>query len=611
MELEQQLAKQIFDAIREEDEQKLMDALTRGPRLDLPDPADENHKYHGATPFLYAIDRGWELGCKLLLKNGANQNEADNYGANAMHCIAWQNFLNQEQRSIALFLLKHGIEVDAVTGEDRPDDLCGVTPLTVAAFNGNSYAVDLLLRQGAAVNWLDTDGRTALFHAVRVLYLDVVRTLLARGADTNIMDHSEYITPIMIAVMYMSYEASELLLIAGANPNIRDIQMRNALHLLCYHANVHFENYSFSINEILLYSYDSIIATPAIRIRLANALIEHGVQLDARDWRDNTPLMLALDEDMFDMVQLLIEKGADTSYCTPAQLDLIGVITLPEDQQQYRPHLSHMLSAIAAGDESRVNILIQSGYDINSKTVNGHNALHYAMGYVTDENDAIVNALLNAGVEIDLQSEVSLRCLQRGSTALMFAAAANNLSSIGRLIQAGADINRRNSDGCTALFYAVKAAKIEALKLLLQQGADPNIKCMGSYTPLRVMVLLGCLDGATALLESGADPDDVNWKGTTALHAACDRIIIDSSLLPVSSALPDDENDVAFELRFQLVKLLVSHGANLNVRGSHGTPLSVALRNDFYSLAKLLLRLGADPMLCTVHQQSIIKQLLL
>ncbi len=618
MELEQQLAKQIFGALREEDEQKLMDVLTIGVALDVLDPEDGNHAYHGITPFLFAAGQGWEAGCRLLAEYGADVHETDNDGANAMHYLAWQSYPNQQHRKIALFLFEHGIAFDKATLPDDAGSRLGETPLMKAANSGSIWIVNLLLQRGAEVNRKDTSGGNALCHAIYNFHLDIVKTLLSFGAELNNVDNG-LCSPLQNVIEYLSYEAAVILLDAGADPNLCDSINQNALHVLCRQGTFNlYLGISFSVNDILRPSYDSIIATPTFQIRLANALIKQGVQLDAKDHKGNTPLMLAVNEDMYDMVRLLIEKGADTALCSPAQLEQIELITLPEDQQRNRPHLSHMLSAISAGDKNRVDILIQSGFDINTKTVNGHNALHYAVGYVSDENAKIVDALLVAGIEYDIVSysrsslNSAAKWLQRGSTSLMVAAANNNLVAVERLIMTGSDINRRNIDGNTALFYAARAANIEALKLLLQHGADANTKCMGSYTPLRVMVLLGSLEGVTALLQSGADPNLLNWQMLSALHAACARANIEKSLLPEGATpLSDDENSEAFELRFQFVKLLASHGADLNVGGRRNTPLSSALRNDFYSLAKVLLQLGADPSLCTVHQQSIIKQLLL
>ncbi len=634
MEPDEQLAKQLFDAIREEDEQKLTDALEKSVPLNVLDPVDDNHKYHEITAFLFAVSCGWEAGFRLLVVHGADLHEVDYDGTNAMHCISWRAYANQEVKNIALLLLDHGIAFDAPTKADDTTNRTGQTPLMFAAASGNNWGVNLLLQQGADVNRKDSSGGTALSHAAGRLHLDIVKTLLSYGADTNVEDDKIW-TPLQRVIKCLSYDAAEILLNAGADPNTTDYYRPNALHELCYQGIVYFGITGTFSNEILYPNYDNVIAGPSLQKRIAIALFEHGVQIDARDQKGNTPLMLALNQDMYDMVRLLIAKGADTTFCTPAQLDLIGVITLPEDQQYSSPHISHMLAAIAVGDTHRVDSLIQCGLDINSTTVNGHNALHYAVGYVSSDRERIVDVLLNAGIDYDARSypsdtrlETALNSqraaifgnlrlptgapMQRGSKPLMVAAAANNLYAIERLIQAGADINSKNADGNTALFFAARAANIDALKLLLQHGADANTICMSSYTPLRVMVYFGSLESVTALLQSGADPNQPGIYKRTALHAACVRSNIEKCLLPEGATpLSDDENNEAFELRFQFAKLLASHGADLNVGGTRNTPLYFALRNDFYSLAKLLLQLGADPSLCTVHQQSIIKQLLL
>ena len=186
MEFEQQLAKQLFDSIRAEDEQLLIDALERGAPLDALDPEDDINEYNGVTPFLYAVNRGWEAGCKLLFEYGADLHETDNNGANAMHYNAWQAYANQEQRNIALFLLEHGIAFDAATEADDTAMRMGKTPIMVAANWGNSWGVNLLLQQGAEVNRKDADECTALVHAARIFHLDIVKTLISHGADTAV-----------------------------------------------------------------------------------------------------------------------------------------------------------------------------------------------------------------------------------------------------------------------------------------------------------------------------------------------------------------------------------------------------------------------------------------
>jgi ankyrin repeat protein len=54
----------------------------------------------------------------------------------------------------------------------------GFTPLHIAALNGNSDMVNLLIRYGAFVETTDNDSNTALFHAIYSGILKVVKTFI-------------------------------------------------------------------------------------------------------------------------------------------------------------------------------------------------------------------------------------------------------------------------------------------------------------------------------------------------------------------------------------------------------------------------------------------------
>ncbi|MEG6586703.1 ankyrin repeat domain-containing protein, partial [Dendrosporobacter sp. 1207_IL3150] len=64
----------------------------------------------------------------------------------------------------------------------------GFTPLMAAASFGRVEVIDLLIRQGAAVNAKDRDEQTALMKAVRYNHTDAVKLLLQAGADLNTKD---------------------------------------------------------------------------------------------------------------------------------------------------------------------------------------------------------------------------------------------------------------------------------------------------------------------------------------------------------------------------------------------------------------------------------------
>src|SRR5262245_43212497 len=76
----------------------------------------------------------------------------------------------------------------------------GVTPMTLAAANGNAQMIALLLEAGADANVVDKQGETALMTATRVGNVDAVKTLLDHGAAIDARDPAFEQTALMIAV---------------------------------------------------------------------------------------------------------------------------------------------------------------------------------------------------------------------------------------------------------------------------------------------------------------------------------------------------------------------------------------------------------------------------
>ena len=76
---------------------------------------------------------------------------------------------------------------DALNAGANPDvhNEFGVTPLMLAALNGNAKITQMLLAAGAKVNLVDQEGWSALMKAVPGVNLVVVELLCQKGADTN------------------------------------------------------------------------------------------------------------------------------------------------------------------------------------------------------------------------------------------------------------------------------------------------------------------------------------------------------------------------------------------------------------------------------------------
>jgi ankyrin repeat protein len=131
-----------------------------------------------------------------------------------------------------------------------------------------------------------------------------------------------------------------------------------------------------------------------------------------------------------------------------------------------------------------------------------------------------------------------------GATAIMYAAANNDVELVRALIQAGANVTLTNQFGTSALTEAAIIGSAPIIDLLLKAGADPNTRNPEGETPLMAVARTGKVDAARRLVEAGADVNaKESFGGQTALMWA------------------------AAQSQPEMVKFLAANGADLNARG--------------------------------------------
>lgn len=129
---------------------------------------------------------------------------------------------------VMVLLLRHGALVD---GREGPED---ATPLLLAVQKNNIEAVRILLAAGADPNVRGDVGYSPLRWCAEHGYLEMARLLLLCGATKMIDDWGgdNAMTALGLAVRGLNVDMVKLLLAYGANPQARDIDECSPLDCL-------------------------------------------------------------------------------------------------------------------------------------------------------------------------------------------------------------------------------------------------------------------------------------------------------------------------------------------------------------------------------------------
>jgi ankyrin repeat protein len=485
------------------------------------------------SPLADAVQRGDKQAVRALLRKNADVNAPQADGATALHWAAYRG----DAESVAA-LIRAGANV-------RARNNYGVTPLALAAQQGSAPVIDLLLEAGVApndpMNFVNS-GETPAMLASRSSKVDAVASLVRAGADVNAKETWSGQTALMWAAAEGDSAMVSALLKLGADLHAR--------------SNGGTTPFVFAVRKG--------------DMRTVQAMLSAGADVNEKRSGDYaTPLLVAIINGHEDLVDLLLDKGADPNAeggstnltVTGARAGEIKItLKTPTFRQQLRD----------TGTEGWNGLQNSWGKPLQA-------AVHVANWHVSDD-------LISVNID--------------------------RIRVIKALLAHGADVNGRNTDmeprwegaryrrrlvGATALLFAAKSADVEVMRLLLANGANPKINTGLNITPLMAAAGIAwasnqdkaseadVLEAVKLLVEEhGLDVNAVADTGETAMHAA------------------------AYRGANSVVQYLFDRGAKLDVADKSGrTPLAIAdgveYGNSFASqphTAVLLRKLGAKEIPC-------------
>jgi thiosulfate/3-mercaptopyruvate sulfurtransferase len=121
--------------------------------------------------------------------------------------------------------------------------------------------------------------------------------------------------------------------------------------------------------------------------------------------------------------------------------------------------------------------------DLNALGPSGLNPLMRA-ARLGDAN--LVDGLLQRGARLETRNT-------DGNNALWFACVGEHHDMIALLVKHGIDIDNQNDNGATCLMYASSTGKDAVVKTLLAHGANAELQSLDDFTALDVAATIGCL----------------------------------------------------------------------------------------------------------------------
>jgi ankyrin repeat protein len=517
------------------------------------------------------------------VEKGANVNARNANNATPLLLAA-----ADKRYEITKYLVEKGADINAKGPMDA-------TPLMISLCGkGSDNLAEYLISKGVDVKAAGNEGFTAVHLAAESGRARMVALLIEKGADKNAASEDGR-TPLHMAAIHGRVEVVKALVEKKADVNLKtkhgDTPAGEAVTFNFFETLKLLVEAGAALDDSMIYDAISNGRRQSVRAeknedgtyrliptkmenpdncaQILEYLLEKGLNANQNNADKDTPLNKAAWNGNIDAVKILVLKGA-----------VLDARKKPGDYTPLGNAIYHDYTDIAL-------FLIDCGADITIAP-NEYNVsyLHMAAAGLSLE---VVKKLVEKGADVNKKdkfnktpfdevvyryhrsrnAELSSRP-EMMSDLLLDNAQKNTADEIMiYLIEKGTQIDFKGERGTELLYTFADHQRPRMLKCLLSKGANPNLKSpKASGNPLEEAIDTGDIEPVKALIEGGADINANTFDGKPIIFRT---------------------------LKKEIFILLVKSGAKINVKNTLGqTPLHQAVAAEWKEALVLLLECGAD-----------------
>uniref|UniRef100_A0A1X7TF48 Uncharacterized protein n=1 Tax=Amphimedon queenslandica TaxID=400682 RepID=A0A1X7TF48_AMPQE len=359
----------------------------------------------------------------------------------------------QFMRLIGIFSLY--INDHPVLQEDENMNFTFELALLEAVTAGNNEAVEFLLQlETVNIDHTNEEGKTALMLACERGHEDIVHSLLSAGANVNIQDNKGW-TALMIASEHNHISMIHMLLQANANPHLKKSNGSNAVMIASYDGN--YEVVELLISKGVDYKYQREDGVTAFELACQNGhtqivelLLKEQVDPNVQDKDGWNAFMLACRNGHTQIVELLLKEQVDPNVqdkngwnafmlaCRNGHTQIVELLL----KEQVDPNVQDkdgwnaFMLACRNGCTQIVELLLKEQVisDLNISNKDNVTALMIACSQETEHLE-IVEILVQAGANVNIQVESLSIPFLNGSTALLMASSRGHKQTVQLLLK--------------------------------------------------------------------------------------------------------------------------------------------------------------------------------